>query len=64
MGLLSKMTSSASMGLNLGALMAKTMSSASFNALDSTLQTSKVVSELAFGYVEDTKPIVDEVRGH
>ena len=61
MGVLSKLTSSASMGLNLSTMMAKTMSLATFNALDQTLQTSKLMSELAFGYVDGTVPMVEEV---
>ena len=61
MGVLSKLTSSASMGLNLSTMMAKTMSLATFNALDKALQTSKLMSELAFGYVDGTVPMVEEV---
>ena len=61
MGILSKMTSSASMGINLGAMLAKHLSMATLSALDTTLQTTKEVSELAFEYVDDTVPMLDEV---
>jgi len=61
MGILSKMTSSASMGINLGAMLAKHLSMATLSALDTTLQTTKEVSELAFEYVDDTVPMLDEI---
>ena len=61
MGILSKMTSSASMGLNLSTMMAKTMSLATFSALEGTLQSTKEASDLAFGSVDEMMPVIDEV---
>ena len=53
MGILSKLTDTASSGLTIGTVMAKTMSLATFTALDASLQASKVASEFAFTYVEE-----------
>ena len=44
----------------MGAVAAKTMSLATFIALDASLQASKVASEFAFGYVEDFVKLAEE----
>ena len=49
-----------SSGLTLGAVAAKTMSLATFTALDASLQASKVASEFAFGYVEEFVKLAEE----
>ena len=61
MGILSRLTSSASMGLNLSTMVAKTVSLATFSALEGTLQTTREFSEFAFGSVDEILPVVDEV---
>ena len=60
MGILSKLTNTASSSLTSGAVIAKTMSLATFSALDASLQASKVASEFAFTYVEDFVKLAEE----
>ena len=61
MGILSKLTSTASSSLTIGAVLAKTASLAAFSALDTSLQTSKMATDLAFGCVEDIVKLAEEV---
>ena len=60
MGILSKLTNTASSSLTIGAVVAKTMSLATFTALDASLQASKVASEFAFNYVEEIVKVAEE----
>ena len=61
MGILSKLTSTASSSLTIGAVLAKTASLAAFSALDTGLQTSKLATDLAFSCVEDIVKVAEEV---
>ena len=61
MGILSKLTSTASISLTIGAVLAKTASLATFSALDTGLQTSKLATDLAFSCVEDIVKLAEEV---
>ena len=61
MGILSKLTSTASISLTVGAVLAKTASLATFSALDTGLQTSKLATDLAFSCVEDIVKLAEEV---
>ena len=61
MGILSKLTSTASISLTVGAVLAKTASLVTFSALDTGLQTSKLATDLAFTCVEDIVKLAEEV---
>ena len=60
MGLLSKLTSTASNSLTIGAVLAKTASLAAFSAIDTSLQTSKLATDIAFSCVEDIVKVAEE----
>ena len=60
MGLLSKLTSTASNSLTIGAVLAKTASLAAFSAIDTSLQTSKLATDFAFSCVEDIVKVAEE----
>ena len=61
MGMLSKLTSTAGSSLTIGAVLAKTASLATFSALDTGLQTSKLATDQAFSRVEDIVKLAEEV---
>ena len=48
MGILSKLATTASTGITVGAVTMKTASQATFTAFDASLHTSKMFSEFAF----------------
>ena len=61
MGVLSKLTSTASNTITIGTVLAKTASIAALTALDTSLQTTKLFSDYAFGCAEDFVKVAEEV---
>ena len=61
MGVLSKLTSTASNTITIGTVLAKTASIAALTALDTSLQTTKLFSDYAFSCAEDFVKVAEEV---
>ena len=60
MGVISKLTSTASRAITIGSVLAKTASNAALTALDTSLQTTKLFSNYAFTRAEDFVKVAEE----